>query len=86
MDTNYKWQNCRAKFDTLILSHEISGRVAYERGYFIGKYEMTKIAVTDFNISYIIELFFRHQGLKRELFVVTKDWKENCFVDTKDWK
>ena len=55
-------------------------------GYFIGKYEMTKIAVTDFNISYIIELFFRHQGLKRELFVDTKDWKENCFVDTKDWK
>ena len=35
----------------------------------------------------------RHQGLKGELFVDTKDWKEkckdwkeNCFVDTKDWK
>ena len=57
MDTDYKWQNCRANFDTLILSHELSGRGAYEKDCFIGKYEMTKIAVTDFNISYIIELF-----------------------------
>ena len=65
MDTIFKWQNCRAKFDTLILSHEISGRVAYERDYFIGKYEMTKIAVTDFNISYIIELFLQEYSLNK---------------------
>ena len=58
-------KNARAKLYTLILR----GSFAYEGG----KYEITEMAVTDFNISYIIELFSRHQGLKRELLVVTKD-------------